>query len=444
MFRLPLRTEEMAQISKLSSAAVTVKKLDEMMEDLKKELFDILLFVNNVKKISICGIDESSGKLTDTYSVEVLLSEDDNRERKTFADCIQGIGNRVKESKNILPTSVNVKKCVYTMKLRDSSNREETWLIVQQVGFEEAVDKRIVDAFRKQKLGMLPRGGVACLLESTNSGEQLGRKKKAYCFLPLPLETNLPVHINGHFALDHEARRNLWRDVTGDYRTDWNNALLRDVIASCYLTLLDRIRPLLHLPIAQGCGESRTESRRNASSTTLGKLSTYEELFPRLPIEDTYWKTLVEAVYQVMSKKRMCLIPLVRNVVDNSTSRHEERYGSEGVQVEWFPLSGTGKDKIYFNNLETKGCFAAKPPKWCLESREEKEERKRKEEGRIKQKSKFEETLIETGLKLVPLSRQSRRQKWKWFVFHPLQLWISTNRLEIPTRFAMLERFRAL
>lgn len=67
---------------------------------------------------------------------------------------------------------------------------------------------------------MLPRGGVACLLESKNSREQLERKKKAYCFLPLPLETDLPVHINGHFALDHEARRNLWRDVTGDYRTD--------------------------------------------------------------------------------------------------------------------------------------------------------------------------------------------------------------------------------
>lgn len=74
MFRLPLRTGEMANVSEISSAAVTVKKLDEMMEQLKKELFDILLFVNNVKKISLCGIDESSGELTDIYSVEELLS----------------------------------------------------------------------------------------------------------------------------------------------------------------------------------------------------------------------------------------------------------------------------------------------------------------------------------------------------------------------------------
>ena len=404
MFRLPLRTEEMAQMSKISSAAVTVKTLDEMMEDLKKELFDILLFVNNVKKISLCGIDESSGKLTDRYSVEVLLSEDDDRKRKAFADCIKEIGNRVKEGNNSLPTSVNVRKCMYTMKLRDSSGREETWLIAQQVGFEEAVDKSIVDAFRKQKLGMLPRGGVACLLESTNSKEQLEMKKKAYCFLPLPLETDLPVHINGHFALDHEARRNLWRDVTGDYRTDWNNALLRDVIASCYLTLLDGVRVFLQLPIVQDRAESRTDSRSNCRSTTLRKLSTYEELFPKLPIEDTYWKTLVEAVYQVMSRKKMHLIPLVRKAEGNSSCRREESYGSERVQVEWLALSGTGKDKIYFNNLEIKGCFAFKPPKCGLESKEEKEERKRREEGRIKGKSRFEEILLKTGLKLVAFS----------------------------------------
>ena len=404
MFRLPLRTEEMAKVSEISSTAVTVKKLDEMMEELKKELFDILLFVNNVKKISVCGIDESSGELTDRYSVEVLLSEDDERKRKAFADCIKGIGNRVKGSNNSLPTRVNVKKCVFTMKLRDSSGREETWLIVQQVGFEEAVDKRIVDAFRKNKLGMLPRGGVACLLESKNSREQLERKKKAYCILPLPLETDLPVHINGHFALDHEARRNLWKDVTGDYRTDWNNALLRDVIASCYLTLLDGVRSLLHLPMVKDRAESRTESRSNCRSTTLRKLGTYEELFPRLPIDDTYWKTLVDAVYQVMSKKSLRLIPLVRKAEENSSCRREESYGSKRVQVEWFPLSGTGKDKIYFNNLEIKGCFATKPPKCGLQSKEEEEERKRREEKRIKRKSNFEETLLETGLKLVAFS----------------------------------------
>lgn len=45
-----------------------MEKLDEMMEDLKKELFEVLLFVNNVKKISIVVVDES-GKLINNYFV---------------------------------------------------------------------------------------------------------------------------------------------------------------------------------------------------------------------------------------------------------------------------------------------------------------------------------------------------------------------------------------
>ena len=94
----------------------------------------------------------------------------------------------------------------------------------------------INNAFRRGDLSLLPRGGVACLLEKTSS-DAYEKCKKAFCFLPLPFETNLPVHINGHFALDHEARRNLWRDEAGGYRSDWNNVLLRDVVASCYLTL---------------------------------------------------------------------------------------------------------------------------------------------------------------------------------------------------------------
>ena len=194
-----------------------------MMEQLKKELFEFLLFVNNVRKISMSEINRS-GKLDNTYSVKVVMSQEDDRERQAFADYMKKIGKQFKQ-KEILPTSIKAKKCIYTMTLRDSFGQEETWLIVQQIGFEKPAEKSIVDAFKDDQLGMLPRGGVAFLLESNRERSTMQRKSKAYCFLPLPFETNLPVHINGHFALDHEARRNLWRDEVGGYRSDWNNAL---------------------------------------------------------------------------------------------------------------------------------------------------------------------------------------------------------------------------
>ena len=394
MFRFPLKSAKMAEESQISRTPVTVENLDSMMEDLKKELFEVLLFVNNVKKISICAIDER-GDLVKTYSVEVVNSQEDDRDRQAFAHYMKVIGKQAKET-NFLPTSIGVKRCIYTLTLRDSIGVEEKWLIVQQVGFEKPVEKSIVKAFKQNQLGMLPRGGVACLLDSTLRS-QMQRKRKAFCFLPLPFETNLPVHVNGHFALDHEARRNLWRDEAGGCRSDWNNALLGDVIASCYLTLLDEVRGFIHLPVMQDVASGNSTFSRN---TTLMRLKSYENLFPKHAIDDTHWKRLVDSVYQEMSKKEMRLIPLVRSLKASSRGRAKDSQGSERVQVTWFPPTGTGKEQIYFNNLETKGCFAALPQR----HNESKECRQRAEDYRTKQKNTFEKTLLETGFNLVASS----------------------------------------
>ena len=221
MFRFPLKSQEMAEESKISPTPVTVEQLERMMKDLKLELFEALLFINNVGRISFATID-GSGKLVDTYSVEVVMTKDDQMKRQSFVDYMKHIGKQAKQ-KDFLPTKIKVKKCIYSMTLLDNLQKEDTWLIVQQVGFEKSVDESILNAFKEEQLGMLPCGGVAYRLNSSSSAVK--PDGKAYCFLPLPFQTDLPVHINGHFALDHEARRNLWRDKAGGYRSDWNNAL---------------------------------------------------------------------------------------------------------------------------------------------------------------------------------------------------------------------------
>ncbi|CAN0506780.1 unnamed protein product, partial [Scytosiphon promiscuus] len=40
----------------------------------------------------------------------------------------------------------------------------------------------------------------------------------AYCFLPLPVVTGLPVHVNGYFELSSNSRRDIWSgsDMVGD------------------------------------------------------------------------------------------------------------------------------------------------------------------------------------------------------------------------------------
>ena len=392
MFRFPLKSQEMAEESKISKRRVSVHQLDGMMRDLKMEMFDVLLFVNNVSKISIAEIDRIE-KLAEFYSVEVVMTQEDERIRQCFADYMNQVEKQAKHE-DFLPTSLQPKKCIYTMTLRDSAGEEETWLIVQQVGFDKPVEKSIVEALREKSLGMLPRGGVACLLSSNRPSEQRKDKEgKAYCFLPLPFRTNLPVYINGHFALDHKARRNLWRDEDGGYRSDWNKALLRDVITSCYLTLLDKVRGYIQLPVGQDvAGQYSTFSKSEIKK----RLTSYESLFPRYPFEDSHWKTLADSVYQEMTKKKMRLIPVVRSLKQMSDARAKNLKS----EVTWFPPQGTGKNQVFFNNLEIEGCFAS----LCLRPSIEEEQRRKKEEARIRRKQQFEETMLRTGFNLVTLS----------------------------------------
>jgi sacsin len=67
----------------------------------------------------------------------------------------------------------------------------------------------------------------------------------AFCFLPLPAKTGLGVHVNGYFELSTN-RRDIWtgEDMSGDgrLRAEWNVALLQDVVAPCYLRLLERMK----------------------------------------------------------------------------------------------------------------------------------------------------------------------------------------------------------
>ena len=380
MFRFPLRNKMMAAKSQVSSSEVTVRTLDVMMEDLKKELFEVLLFVNNVEKISLCSVDEYTGKLVYTYSVEVVISEKDKEKRQQFAAYVGNIAKSLKKSCMFNPCKIPVKKCSYVLNITDNLGDKEKWFVVQQVGFEKPVDESVVRAFTKGDLGMLPRGGVACLLVSTRKEQ---RRRKAYCFLPLPFETDLPVHVNGHFALDHEARRSLWRDERGGYRSDWNNALLSDVIASCYLTVLDKARNFMGLHVK--C-DSTPCNIHCSKEVIMHNISAYEKLFPRVSLDEPYWATLVHSVYHEMNEKASRLLPVVRNVAQHPIPR---------VQLTWLPPTGSGRNKAFFNTLAVTGCLA--------------EERTRFESMstkalRAKSLEVFESILLKTGFNLVAFS----------------------------------------
>ena len=380
MFRFPLRTRQMSVNSLISNKLVTLEMLDTMLEDLKKELFEVLLFVNNVKKITICEVHKNTGELVNFYSVETAMSKEDETKKQTFCERIKKVGTYP------LPSDIPAAKVSYVLNISDSFLNQEKWFIVQQMGFQKPVKKSIVNAFKRKELGMLPRGGVACILQK-NYKDHVERGKKAYCFLPLPFETDLPVHINAHFALDHEARRNLWRDEGDGYRSDWNNALLGDVVASCYLTLLIEVRAFFKLPISK---DGKPCTLTCSEGKVLQSIKAYESIFPLKPLSDPYWEILVDSLYAEMEGNEVRVLPVVRNKQSNAVFPGCESRNI--VELSWFPPVGQSKRQAaFFNDLTENGVFAKLP-------------QRERNELLTNSRRRFEEILLESGFNLVAFS----------------------------------------
>eukprot|EP01042_Synura_sphagnicola_P003050 gene3050-3742_t len=130
---------------------------------------------------------------------------------------------------------------------------EEVWEVCNEMSRSGSAFTLATDP-ANALLRLIPWGGVAACISAgkeDTSAVNARRKREgvAYCFLPLPVETGLPVMTNGFFELSSN-RRDLWQsgaDMSGDgkLRADWNTSLIREVLASCYVRLLLRLRDCL-------------------------------------------------------------------------------------------------------------------------------------------------------------------------------------------------------
>ncbi|XP_048582130.1 sacsin-like [Nematostella vectensis] len=342
MFRFPLRDVHMASSSKISNKPFDIEQLNKLVRTFKAEMFHSLLFVNNVREISLCEISEVSGQPFDEYKVTATLSPEDEKSLEEFAGYVKET-SRILRKGSVSLEDVEKREVSYVVSLEDNQGKKQRWLVVQRCGFERdaEVPSCVNSAVKKQELGLLPRGGVATLLDSPSAAD-----KKAFCFLPLPFTTGLPVHVNGHFALDHEARRNLWRSESeGDHRGAWNTMLLKSVVAPCYVTLLSEMRQ--HLGIQD---TDAVIGRRKALQQT----GQYLRLFPNLHNNEPYWDELAKEVYRYIGNKELPLLPVHRPVEDESASEKKEQdEQASRVKIEWFAPKEEGGRKLFFNDLST-------------------------------------------------------------------------------------------
>ena len=336
LFRFPLRMTE----SELSQHVVTPDDVDELLENFEKDVLDMLLFVKHVTAITISNI--SSGQLVTEYYVNVSLTEDSKVQRKNLSRQLEKFAVASERNKSSI-FDQQFTRYSYEMTATDSREESRSWYIVQQIGIESdvPVEADIRDAYEKGNIGLLPQGGIAMSVDQQNeTGKANNRNGKAFCVLPLPIDTGLPVEVHGYFLLDHETRRNLWEDE-GSYKTKWNQMVLRTVVAPAYVCALE---VCLHHILKSRSVQSMKQD------TAARCLKRFENYFPNVKGAcGRYWKWLSQYVYQYIYDVEACLFPVLKGTVEASPVSQLEPEVKTEVSITWTAIRIEGfKFPAYF------------------------------------------------------------------------------------------------
>ena len=230
IFRLPLRTEA----SGLSDNTYDTQKLLELLDALREEANNLLLFLKSVCKIEIVHILQD-GEQSCLFCVEI-----DPDSLTTVSDKRASFKQQLSQAHALQPygiTNVISFTAIFSVVMTDHNLQagticsRSTWLTANCVG---SADPSVQAAAAKQRI--FPWVGTALELGDSSAGGRI------FCFLPMPVETSscLPVHINGTFGLNDDRRTLKWpgTERRNDDTANWNKILVSRLLPPCYAMLL--------------------------------------------------------------------------------------------------------------------------------------------------------------------------------------------------------------
>lgn len=170
--------------------------------------------------------------LTTLFEVEKSLPQSSKEKKDVFTKKLKDALQSEK------PALIGSQKAIYGSVVSTSDKNQSIWIIAQQFGSSKNSVERGVTS------DILPQAAVAARVNSKSLKDprliQLADKSfqgGAFCSLPLPGKTGLPVHVNANFEVD-SARKNLWKEDGLSQKSNWNEYLKQDIIAPLYADLL--------------------------------------------------------------------------------------------------------------------------------------------------------------------------------------------------------------
>ncbi|RUP46639.1 hypothetical protein BC936DRAFT_146694 [Jimgerdemannia flammicorona] len=227
IFRLPLRTVDIAEKSGISGKTYTSTKIRELLEEFRNQAFrGALLFLKHIEKIEAYKAGDD-GQLERLWAVTVdELSEEARRKRMMV------------EKNQVYSTS-------FLLNVRISDSRDQAmqkWLVTTALS-ELPPNSLNLQQFAKRNR-LVAHTGVAGLLESSRDADP-SSTGALFTFLPLPIGTGLPVHLQGCFALSSDRRSIILPDTTASQEEirgeSWNEFLLGTLLPQRHLEFLQNL-----------------------------------------------------------------------------------------------------------------------------------------------------------------------------------------------------------
>ena len=245
LFRLPLRTTESAKNSEIRKQAFTESNVKELLDELRQSGEELLLFLKSVQEIRVYEIPANSQESRQEILAIVTKNPQEVRDaRQKLLNAIPDTAEKLLELCDRNPdglVSVSYRHEIET--ITGDRTIKSTWRIVSLIRTDEGGDlAKVIAAMHQSQEKVVPWAGAAARISAASTEGNLPPVSgKVYCFLPLPLETGLPVHINGFFNLN-SSRDNLSSDSgqTGKDRPRaiWNGLLARHVLSYAYANLI--------------------------------------------------------------------------------------------------------------------------------------------------------------------------------------------------------------
>ncbi len=343
LFRFPLRhTNKHLEHSKIVCKDKFGKPIENIMTSPKMlkslqlwapRIKESMLFLNHIRKIQLMVIEEGSKEITIKHKYCSRIVESDQKRYKQMHKEISSFTSKEQNKSFIITYPLKIND-VYLDSAGQEVSTNEEWLIQQGVG-DLSNEKQLWSFVNTIK----PRHGIAApiklpLMPQTSSSERPPFLGKIFCFLPLPIVTKLPVHINGNFILN-STRRDLWlctEKGREDDKSTWNCRLFQ-AIASSYVNLLEHAQSYY---ISSLCYET--------FSLASDDISKYYKIFPSPHHLEKQYRAIVYSVYEKIVEQNLKILASV-----NSTSRpmgQVRRYC-----VDWLPpKSSDPSTQVYFQS----------------------------------------------------------------------------------------------